>query len=180
MTYVSPEGRKLVVWLSVFTALIFSIIGLRFYVITRLNRRPLRPEDAAILVSVAALLAMEGTTFWGMFNNIIELTVSFSVSKYLTLCGAIETAIHNGLGARTETLPWPQVVATIKVSDYSSISSLPASSKIHPYQCYLPSSWCPLSGPGPSRHAPARLLSCSCTSRYFITMLFSGEWSGFW
>ncbi|KAK8121240.1 hypothetical protein PG999_005360 [Apiospora kogelbergensis] len=68
MTYVSPEGHKLVTWLSVFTALVFSILGLRFYVITRLNRRPLRLEDGAILVSGAGLLAMDGTTFWGGSN----------------------------------------------------------------------------------------------------------------
>ncbi|KAK8097747.1 uncharacterized protein PG998_013233 [Apiospora kogelbergensis] len=89
MTYVSPEGHKLIIWLSLFTALIFSIFGLRFYVITRLNCSPLCLEDGAILVSVAALLEMDGTTFW---------------------------AIHNGLGAKTETLPWPQMAVIIKIA----------------------------------------------------------------
>ncbi|KAI0095751.1 hypothetical protein GGR51DRAFT_544669 [Nemania sp. FL0031] len=88
MSLVTPHGRDLAIWLSVFTALILYVVGLRFYVITKIRPRPFRVDDALIILSVAAMLALEGPTFW---------------------------AIHNGLGARTATLEWSHVAVQIKL-----------------------------------------------------------------
>ncbi|KAI1135147.1 hypothetical protein F5Y05DRAFT_183573 [Hypoxylon sp. FL0543] len=85
---ISPRGRYLTIWMAVFTFLNICILSLRFYVFFTTRKRSLRADDFLILVSFAAMLAMEGTTFW---------------------------AIHNGLGARTATLTWPQEVVQIKL-----------------------------------------------------------------
>lgn len=65
MSLVSPRGQALAVWLSVFTVVILLITGLRFYIITKLKPRPFHVEDFFIVLSVVALLALEGPAFWG-------------------------------------------------------------------------------------------------------------------
>ncbi|KAI8935076.1 hypothetical protein NX059_007671 [Plenodomus lindquistii] len=85
---ISPHGRDLLIWMVVFTVLNLTVLGLRFYTVTHIKKRKVRPDDFLVLFSVAAMLAMEGTTFW---------------------------AIQHGLGARTSTLPWSDVVVNIKL-----------------------------------------------------------------
>lgn len=62
---ISPHGRDLLIWMVVFTALNLLILGLRFYTVAYVKKRAIRADDVLIVLSVAAMLAMEGTTFWG-------------------------------------------------------------------------------------------------------------------
>lgn len=75
MSHVSPHGRDLAIWIAVFTTVIFAVLGLRFYVIFKVKRRDFRLDDAVILLSVAALLAMEGTTLWGSSMFFLSCTL---------------------------------------------------------------------------------------------------------
>lgn len=63
---ISPHGRDLLVWIAVFTTINLVAVGLRFYIVARVKKRPLRTDDFLILLSVSSMLAMEGTTIWGM------------------------------------------------------------------------------------------------------------------
>jgi hypothetical protein len=62
---ISPHGRDLLIWMVVFTILNLTVVALRFYTVTHVKKRAIRPDDVLIILSVMAMLAMEGTTFWG-------------------------------------------------------------------------------------------------------------------
>jgi hypothetical protein len=55
----------LLVWMVVFTIINLTVLALRFYTVARVKKRRIRLDDILIVLSVAAMLAMEGTTFWG-------------------------------------------------------------------------------------------------------------------
>ncbi|KAI1318352.1 hypothetical protein F5Y16DRAFT_135279 [Xylariaceae sp. FL0255] len=88
MSYVSPRGQALAVWLSVFTCITLVTTAMRFYVIIAIKPRPLHIEDAFLIVSVVASLVLVVLTFW---------------------------AICNGLGAHTSELAWNQIVVQFKL-----------------------------------------------------------------
>lgn len=66
---ISPQGRDLLIWMVVFTVVNLVVLGLRFYTLAYVKKRSLRVDDFLIVLSVASMLAMEGTTFWGEFNT---------------------------------------------------------------------------------------------------------------
>ncbi|KAI0805383.1 hypothetical protein GGR55DRAFT_293080 [Xylaria sp. FL0064] len=112
MSYLSPQGRDLAIWMAIFTPLTLSSLAMRLYVIFKVNRRNLQLDDILVVFSTASLLAFEGATFW---------------------------AIHNGLGASSNALPWPQIAIQIKyiVSGYWSWSIATLLCKISFYYFYL-------------------------------------------
>ena len=72
-SHVNPRGKAIAIWIAVFTFIILIIISLRFYVITKVSRRSLRLDDAAITLSVASLLTVEGCTLWGKYGPLFVL-----------------------------------------------------------------------------------------------------------
>ncbi|KAI0867191.1 hypothetical protein GGS24DRAFT_508311 [Hypoxylon argillaceum] len=112
MSYLSAQGRDLVIWMAVFTPLTLASVAMRLYVIFKVNRRNLQLDDILVVFSTAGLLAFEGATFW---------------------------AIYNGLGASSNVLPWPLIEIQIKyiVSGYWSWSTATLLCKISFYYFYL-------------------------------------------
>ncbi|KAI1345690.1 hypothetical protein F5Y01DRAFT_322844 [Xylaria sp. FL0043] len=112
MSYLSPQGRDLAIWMAIFTPLTLASLAMRLYVTFRVNRRNLQLDDILVVLSTASFLAFEGATFW---------------------------AIYNGLGASSNALPWPQIAIQIKyiVSGYWSWSTATLLCKISFYYFYL-------------------------------------------
>ncbi|KAI1406789.1 hypothetical protein F5Y13DRAFT_196794 [Hypoxylon sp. FL1857] len=81
--------RDLAVWVAVFTFLILVSLYLRFHIILKVRRRPLRVDDFLILAAVVTLLANEGLVIW---------------------------EIANGLGAHTAELEWDVISIHIKAT----------------------------------------------------------------
>lgn len=73
---ISPHGQDLLIWIVVFTVLNLTVLGLRFYTVTHVKKRAIRPDDVLIVLSVAAMLAMEGTTLWGKAILLFHMTNS--------------------------------------------------------------------------------------------------------
>ncbi|KAI4858740.1 hypothetical protein F4820DRAFT_454582 [Hypoxylon rubiginosum] len=78
---ISPRGRSLAIWMAVFTFLNICLLALRFYVLIKAKKRSLRADDFLVLLSFSAMVAMEGTTFWGEFAS---LTSHLLVSAFWT------------------------------------------------------------------------------------------------
>jgi hypothetical protein len=63
---ISPHGRDLLIWMIIFTTVNLVVLGLKVFTITRVRKRKVRTDDFLVLLSISAMLAMEGTTIWGM------------------------------------------------------------------------------------------------------------------
>lgn len=104
----SDRGRDLVIFMVVFNSTTFMSLGLRFYVLFFVKRRPVRIDDYIILLSAACLLAVEGAMAWGMsLYALLSLVEDWTLTVYL--------AIYYGLGFHTDQLPWPNIAVQIKV-----------------------------------------------------------------
>jgi hypothetical protein len=62
---ISPRGRDMIIWITVFTILNLVALVLRFYTTLSIKRKGLGVDDYIIIFSILSLLSLEATTIWG-------------------------------------------------------------------------------------------------------------------
>ncbi|KAF2468320.1 uncharacterized protein BDR25DRAFT_202666, partial [Lindgomyces ingoldianus] len=87
------RGRYLVIWISVFTALVFVSLTLRVLALRR-QKRALRADDYLVVFATINMLALEGCTFWAIHNGLgyhaTELTLrELSIQFKLEFAGNV-------------------------------------------------------------------------------------------
>lgn len=90
MSYLSAQGRDLVIWMAVFTPLTLASVAMRLYVIFKVNRRNLQLDDILVVFSTAGLLAFEGATFWGSLPSTTSLEPQSWTSAKVISCSNLQ------------------------------------------------------------------------------------------
>ncbi|KAI3320365.1 hypothetical protein HD806DRAFT_506125 [Xylariaceae sp. AK1471] len=107
---ISPRGRDMIIWITVFTILNFIALGLRFYTTLRIKRKSLGIDDYIIIFSILSLLSLEATTIWGIPNGF-----GFHIAYVQEVIGLKGIVINLKVITAAE-FSWPLATSSCKVA----------------------------------------------------------------